>query len=395
MQNILHLPLNSPVPVFLLLLLIVLVAPLLMNKLSLPVIVGFILAGMAIGPHGLNLLAKNAAVDLFATIGLLYIMFIAGLQLELDQFRQKRNRSLVFGLLTFAVPIMLGFPACYYLLHQPLLAAVLTASMFATHTLVAYPIVTKYNIAAEETVAVAVGGTILTDTAVLLIFSVIMGTHNGQLNLSFWLHLLISVTFFALIVFLAIPYIARWFFKRFATEPVSHYVFVLSMVFLAGFMAQLCGLEPIIGAFVAGLALNRLVPAGSVLMERISFTGNALFIPFFLISVGMLVDLRVLFMGTSALLAAACLTVVALAGKWLASLITQRIFGYSSGQRKLLFGLSSAHAAATIAIILAGYKAGIIGEQILNGTVLLIMVTCIVASFATENAAREISGQKN
>jgi Kef-type K+ transport system membrane component KefB len=390
MQNILSFPLINPVGVFLLLLLIVLLMPRLMTLLRMPPIVGFVLAGMVIGPFGLHLLDRNAVIELFATIGLLYLMFLAGLQLDLNDFGRKRNRSLVFGLLTFAVPILLGFPACYFLLHQSLLASALTASMFATHTLVAYPIITRYALAGNEAVAVAVGGTILTDTAVLLIFSVIMSAFHGQLTPGFWLHLFVSVTAFSLIVFVGMPRVARWFLKRPSIEPTAPFVFILCMVFFAGFLAQLCGLEPIIGAFVAGLALNREVPAGSPLLERVSFTGNALFIPFFLISVGMLVDLRVLFKGTSALLVAVCLTVVALAGKWLAAWITQRIFNYSANQRKLIFGLSSSHAAATIAIILAGYKAGVIGADILNGTILLIMVTCLVASFVTENAAKGI-----
>ena len=392
MASTFALPLQNPVTLFLLVLFIILVAPSLMNRLRLPGIVGYILAGVLVGPYGLHLLARNAAMELLATIGLLYIMFLAGLQLDMRDFRQKRNRSLIFGLLTFAIPILLGFPVCLYLLHQPLLAALLTASMFATHTLIAYPIVTRYHINNNEAVAVAVGGTILTDTAVLLIFSVIMGARHGQLNLAFWLHLVGYGGAFLLIILLLVPWVSSRLLPHLKGEAPS-FIYILLIVFLAAFLAQLAGLEPIIGAFTAGMVLNRFVPAGSALMGRVSFTGNALFIPFFLISVGMLVDLRVLLNGTFALIVAGSLTLVALAGKWLAAWAGQRFFRYDRVQRQLLFGLSSSHAAATMAIILAGYNAGIIGDAILNGTILLIMVTCLVASFVTQHAARAIAGR--
>ncbi|MCJ8209150.1 cation:proton antiporter [Mucilaginibacter sp. RS28] len=387
----LQLPLSNPVAIFLLVLLIILIAPRLVRMLGLPDIVGFILSGIAIGPYGLNLLQKNAAIDLLATIGLLYIMFIAGLQLNLKEFQQKKNRGLFFGVMTFAIPIALGFPVCYYLLHLPLLATILTTSMFATHTLVAYPIVSKYQVTGNEAVSVAVSGTILTDTAVLVIFSAILAAQHGQFNLPFILRLVISAAVFGLIMFLVIPKLAAYFFKKFAGEDGMQYIFVLSIVFAAALLSQLAGLEPIIGAFVAGLTLNRFVPAIATAMERVQFTGTVLFIPFFLISVGMLVDLRILFKGPAALFAAASLTITALLGKWLAAWITQKTFAYTPLQRRLLFGLSSSHAAATMAIILVGYKAGIVDENVLNGTILLIVVTCMVASFATENAAKKLT----
>jgi nucleotide-binding universal stress UspA family protein len=235
-----------------------------------------------------------------------------------------------------------------------------------------------------------VGGTILTDTAVLLLFAVIMGSESGGLDRQFWLRLGTSMALFLAFMFLVLPRIARWFFSRLESEKTSHYVFVLAAVFFAAFLAQVAGVEPIIGAFVAGLALNRLIPHSSALMNRLEFVGNALFIPFFLISVGMIVDVRVLTKGTNALWVAAVLTVVALIGKWLAALLAQLVFRFTGPQRQLIFGLSSSHAAATLAIILVGYKAGIIDENILNGTIILILITCLVASFATEAAAKRI-----
>lgn len=384
------LPFTNPVLIFSLILFIILIAPILLGKIKIPGIVGFIIAGIAIGPNGFNILKKNSAIELFSTIGLLYIMFIAGIELDLAEFKKKKHKSFVFGFLTFAVPILIGFPVCYYLLHYSLLTSILTASMFATHTLVAYPIVNKFGISKNEAVAVAVGGTILTDTAVLIILAIIMGSVHGELNSAFWIQLAISLTIFTTTVFFLIPKIAKWFFTKLESEKTSHYIFVLSVVFFSAFLAQLAGIEPIIGAFVAGLALNRLIPHSSILMNRIEFVGNALFIPFFLISVGMLVDLRVLFRGPDALIVAGSLTLVAIVGKYLSATFTQWIFKYTKNQRLLIFGLSSAHAAATLAIILVGYKAKIIDDNILNGTIILILITCVAASFATERASRAI-----
>lgn len=384
------LPFTNPVLIFSLLLFIILIAPILLGKIKIPGIVGFIIAGIIIGPYGFNILKKNSAIELFSTIGLLYIMFIAGIELDLAEFKKKKHRSFIFGFLTFAVPILIGFPVCYYLLNYSFITSLLTASMFATHTLVAYPIINKFGIGKNEAVAVTVGGTILTDTAVLIILAVIMGSVEGELNSTFWIQLAISLSLFTATVFFIIPKIAKWFFTKLESEKTSHYIFVLSVVFFSAFLAQLAGIEPIIGSFVAGLALNKLIPHTSILMNRIEFVGNALFIPFFLISVGMLVDLRVLFRGPEALIIAGSLTVVALIGKYLSATFTQWIFRYSKNQRLLIFGLSSAHAAATLAIILVGYQAKIIDDNILNGTIILILVTCVVASFATEKAGRQI-----
>lgn len=387
-------PFTNPVLIFSLILFIILVAPILLGKIKIPGIVGFIIAGIAIGPNGFNILQKNSAIELFSTIGLLYIMFIAGIELDLAEFKKKKHKSFIFGFFTFIIPILIGFPVCYYLLDYSLLTSLLTASMFATHTLVAYPIVNKFGISKNEAVAVTVGGTILTDTAVLIILAVIMGAVQDQLNAAFWIQLGISLSIFTATVFFLIPKIAKWFFTKLESEKTSHYIFVLSVVFFSAFLAQLAGIEPIIGAFVAGLALNRLIPASSILMNRIEFVGNALFIPFFLISVGMLVDLKVLFNGPDALIIAGALTFVALVGKYLSATFTQWIFKYTKNQRLLIFGLSSAHAAATLAIILVGYQVHLIDDHILNGTIILILITCVVASFATEKASRRIVSEE-
>jgi len=385
-----ELPLGNPVLIFSLILFIILLSPILLRKLNIPGIIGLIIAGVVIGPHAFNILEKSSAIDLFSTIGLLYIMFIAGLELDMNEFKSNRNKSLLFGLFTFIIPISIGFPVCYYLLGYDFNASFLTASMFATHTLVAYPIVSKLGISKNQAVAITVGGTILTDTAVLIILAVIMSNSQGNLNSEFWIRLGVSLAIFSAIMFLIIPRIAKWFFRKLESEKHSHYIFVLSIVFLAAFLAEVAGVEPIIGAFVAGLTLNKLIPHSSALMNRIEFIGNSLFIPFFLISVGMLVDVSVILSGPTALIVAGTLSIVALFGKWFAALFTQLIFRYSKAQRQLIFGLSSAHAAATLAVILVGYKAEILDENILNGTIILILVTCIVASFATEKAAKKI-----
>lgn len=385
-----HRPLSSPVLIFSLILLIILLSPILLRKLNIPGIIGLIISGVIIGPNGLNILAKNSAIDLFSTIGLLYIMFIAGLELDLNEFQKHRNKSFAFGALTFFIPLSIGYPVCFYVLGYDANASFLTASMFATHTLVAYPIVTRFGISKQAAVAITVGGTILTDTAVLIILAVIMGSSKGNLSQEFWIRLGTSLAIFSAIMFFLIPRIARWFFRKLESEKTSHYIFVLSVVFFAAFLAEVAGVEAIIGAFVAGLALNKLIPHSSALMNRIEFIGNAIFIPFFLISVGMLVDVRVVFNGYTALFVAAVLTTTALLGKWLAAFSIQKIFKYKTAERQLIFGLSSAHAAATLAIILVGFREGILDENILNGTIILILITCLVASFATENAAKKM-----
>lgn len=393
-------PLTSPVLVFTVILTIILISPIILRPIKVPGIIGLILFGVLLGPHGLKWLSKidkatlsgNGvdAIDLFSTIGLLYIMFIAGLELDMNEFKKTKNRSILFGFLTFIIPITIGFPVCYYLLGYSFLPSALIASMFATHTLVSYPIVNSYGISKHEAVAVAVGGTILTDTAVLIILAIITGASQGQLNQEFWVTLGVSFTVFLFIMFGIIPRIAKWFFQRIEAEKTAHYIFVLAVVFFAAFLAELAGLEPIIGAFMAGLALNKLIPHSSALMNRIEFIGNAIFIPFFLISVGMIVDISVLAKGPMALIIAGTLTVVAILGKFFAATVTQWVFKYSKNQRNLIFGLSNSHAAATLAIIMVGYDKEIIDENVLNGTIVLILITCVIASLVTEYASKRI-----
>jgi Kef-type K+ transport system membrane component KefB len=383
-------PFQNPVLAFSVILIIILLSPILLRKLRIPGIIGLIISGVIVGPHGFNLIEQNSAVKLFSTIGLLYIMFIAGLELDLKEFQRNRNKSLVFGVLTFLTPLVIGFPVCHYLLNYDFTASLLISSMFSTHTMVSYPIVSKFGISKNEAVAITVGGTILTDSAVLILLAIILSSTNGGLNLSFWIQLIVALAIFSGIMFYIVPKVTAWFFQKLESEKNSHYIFVLSVVFFAAFLAEIAGIEPIIGAFVAGLVLNKLIPYSSALMNRIEFIGQSIFIPFFLISVGMLVDTKVLLNGPTAVIIAATLTVVALIGKWMAAATTSKIFNYSRNQRNLIFGLSSSHAAATLAVILVGFQTGIIDENALNGTILLILVTCLIATLFTENASRKI-----
>ncbi|MFY0254858.1 cation:proton antiporter [Chitinophaga sp. 30R24] len=387
------LPLKDPVPIFSLVLFIILLAPIILRKFRIPSIIGLIIAGMLIGDNGFKIIEKGS-IDLFAKAGLLYIMFLAGLELDMAEFRKNRYRSMVFGAFTFFVPLSIGFAVCTYVLHFNFMATLLVSSMFATHTLVAYPLASRLGITKNEAVTVAVGGTIITDTAVLLILAIITGAQAGNLNTYFWLRLSISLVIFAVIILWLMPMLGRWFFKKIKDDKTSHFIFVLALVFAAAFLAELAGVEGIIGAFLAGLALNQLIPHTSPLMNRIEFVGNALFIPFFLISVGMLVDLRVLLKGPDALIIAGVLTLMALGSKWLAAFFTQLSFKYSPTQRNVIFGLSSAHAAATIAVILIGYNMGIVDEHVLNGTIILILITCLTGSFVTESAGRRLAIQE-
>ena len=395
--NAFHLPLKNPVLLFSLLLFIILLSPILLRKARIPNIIGLIISGVVIGPKGLgiigeNTMAQEGSIKLFSTIGLLYIMFIAGLELDLNRFRKQINKSLIFGGLTFIIPLGLGYPICSEILHLSPLASLLTASMFATHTLVSYPIISKYGLSKHSSVAITVGGTILTDTAVLIILAIISSAEKGNLDFGFWVTLITSLSIFSAIMFLLIPRIAKWFFSKLDSEKTSQYIFVLSVLFFSAFLAEVAGVEGIIGAFVAGLVLNRLIPTNSILMNRIDFIGNSLFIPFFLIFVGMVVDYRAFFNGTWPLIIAGVLTAFAIFSKWLAALVTQWIFKMSNNERQIIFGLSTSHAAATLAIIMVGYNNGngILDINIVNGTVILILFTCMTSSFVTEAAGKKL-----
>ncbi len=389
-----ELPLENKILVFSLLLFIILLSPIILRRLRVPSLIGLIISGIVIGPNGFGLISAENMTDgyvgMFSTFGLLYIMFMAGLELDMQQFKRFKNKSLVFGFLTFAIPLALGYPLCRYVLGLNEMASLLTASMFSTHTLVAYPIVSKYGISKMEAVAIAIGGTILTDTAVLIILSVISGSEGGAINTNILIHLVFTLTIFSLIMFWLVPIISRWFFRKLESEKNAHYIYVMSVLFFAAFLSEAAGIEPIIGAFVAGLVLNRLIPHNSLLMNRIEFVGNSLFIPFFLIFIGMVVKIDALTSNSWGWIVAVVLTSFAIFSKFLAALFTQLIFKMKASERKVIFGLSTAHAAATLAIIKVGADMKIIDINIVNGTIILILITSMTASFVTENAGKKL-----
>lgn len=392
-ENIRHfaqLPVNDPVLVFALILLIILVSPVLLRKIRIPAILGLIVSGIIIGPNGLNIIERGPAMDLLSTVGMLFLMFIAGLDLDQQQFRRTKYKSLLFGLLTYTIPFGIGLPVCYYLLDYNLLTSLMISNMFATHTMVSYPVVSRLGLTKNEAVAVATGGTVITDTLVLLVLAVITGSTTGETGLRLYGTLIISFLLLLIFIIYIIPAVSKWVFRHLEDDNYSQFIYVALVVFISAFAARIAGLEPIIGAFGAGFMLNRLIPAESILRNRIDFTGNSLFIPFFLISVGMIVDPKIIFLGPMAVIIAAVLTTVALAGKWAASEMAARILKFSKDQRRLLFGLTSSHAAAILAVIMVGYRIGIIDENVINGTIVLIIITCLVSSFVTENAGRRL-----
>ena len=395
------LPLTDPVLKFLLILVIILAAPLLLNKLRIPHLLGLIIAGAIIGPNGFNLVLRDSSIILSGTAGLLYIMFLAGLEIDLGDFKKNKWKSLTFGMYTFLVPMALGTLVGLYVLNFSMLTSILLASMFASHTLIAYPIISKLGITKDKAVGITVGGTMITDTLALLVLTVIVEMAVGDVDDWFWYRLGAAIILFFAFVMIVFPIVGRWFFKR-CEDNVSQYIFVLVMVFLGAYLAELAGLESIIGVFLAGMALNRLIPSTSPLMNRVEFVGNAIFIPFFLIGVGMLIDYRAFFTNWDTIKVGAVMIVVATVAKFVAAWLTQKTFRMSVDQRRVIFGLSNAQAAATLAAVMVGYNvilgetpAGepirLLNESVLNGTILMILVTCTMASFSAQKGAHNIA----
>ena len=396
-----ELPLTDPVLKFLLILVIILSAPLLLNKLKIPHLLGLIIAGAIIGPNGLNLVLRDSSIILSGTAGLLYIMFLAGLEIDMGDFKKNSGRSFVFGMYTFLIPMALGIVAGLYVLHFSMETSILLASMFASHTLIAYPIISKLGITKDKSVTITVGGTMITDMLALLVLTVIVGMATGVIGEHFWTRLSISIVIFVLFVVIAFPIAGRWFFKH-VQDSISQYIFVLVMVFLGAYLAELAGIESIIGSFLAGLSLNRLIPRSSPLMHRVEFIGNSIFIPFFLIGVGMLIDYRAFFTSFDTIKVGIVMIIVATIAKYAAAWLTQKTFRMSVDQRRIIFGLSNAQAAATLAAVMVGYNVilgqtpegepiRLLNESVLNGTILMILVTCTMASFSDQRGAHNLA----
>ncbi|NMR34489.1 cation:proton antiporter [Chryseobacterium aquaticum] len=397
----LSLPIEDPVLKFLLVLIIILAAPLLLNKIKVPHLLGLIIAGAIIGPNGFNVLARDSSIVVTGTTGLLYIMFLAGLEIDMGDFKKNKWKSLGYGAYAFIFPFILGFLGSYYLLGFSSLTSVLFASLFSSQTLITYPLVSKLGIAKNRAVNITVGGTMITDIATLLVLAVVVGMVQGDVGTSFWVKLLVSFILFSLIVLMIFPIIGRWFFKK-VSDKISQYIFVLVMIYLAALLAELAGIEAIIGAFFAGLALNRLIPHASSLMNRVEFVGNAIFIPFFLISVGMLIDFTVFFKSFETIKVALIMLVASIGGKYISAVITQKTFKFTKEEGKLIFGLSSASAAATLATVMVGYNiilsesetgepVRLLNEHVLNGSILLILISCTISSFISMSSAQKIA----
>lgn len=392
-------PITDPTWIFFIVLSIILFTPMLLERLRVPAVVGMIFAGILVGPHGGGVLERDGSFELFGKVGLYYIMFLASLEMNLQDVARIKGRALVLGLLGFAVPMALGYWANSAVLGFGVAASVLMAAMYASHTLVAYPIVLRYGLSRLKCVSVAVGGTIVADTLTLLVLAVVGGTFKENATGLYWVWLVAKVVALGLVIVYAFPLVGRWFFRRY-DDSVVQYVFVLCLVFLGAGLMEFVGMEGILGAFLVGLVLNRLIPPTSPLMSHIEFVGNALFIPYFLIGVGMLINVRALLEHEGAFVVAGVMVAVGLAGKWIACHATQRIFGMTADERNLMFGLSGARAAATLAVVMVGHNIilpsgeRLLGEDVLNGAMALILVTCVVSSMVTEGTARRMAERR-
>lgn len=375
-------PITDPVAIFLIILAIMLVAPLLFERLRLPGIVGLIVAGVLVGPHGFGLLERDSTIVLLGTVGLLFLMFMAGLETSLDDLKYNADKAVIFGLATFAVPMLLGV-AAMMLLGYPFLAAVLVASCFASHTLLALPIASKLGIMRSQSVTATLGATLITNILALLVLAVVVKAHQGNLTLGFWLFLIPSLSLYTFATLWGIPRLGRWFFRRFGHDEGAEFTFVVATLFVVSYFAKLIEIESIIGAFLAGIAITQLIPQLSPLMNRIQFIGNTLFVPFFLISVGMLVNPGILFQESRSLLVSVVMVGVAIAAKLIPAWGSGKLFQFDFANTMVMFGLSVAQAASTLAAITVAYNIKLVDQLTVNGTIAMILVTCIASPWIT------------
>lgn len=386
---------TNPVLIFFIVLVIILFAPLLLNMIRVPHIVGLIVAGVAVGPYGFNLLERDSSFAIFGQVGLLYLMFLAGLEIDMFHLKLNLRRGLGFGLLTFLLPMAIGTLASVYVLHLDWSVSLLMASMYASHTLISYPVAARFGITKSPAVLIAIVGTIVAVIGSLLVLAVAVDINrSGGFDFGNLLWILLKLTIYCVVLLFVFPRVSRWFFKKYS-DNVTQYVFVLAMVFLASWLAQVIGLEAVLGAFYAGLLLNRFVPNVSPLMNRIEFVGNALFIPYFLIGVGMMVDVSVIAQYDTIVVAFNML-VVGLASKWLAAYVAEKWFGMQPADRQVMFGLTTAHTAVALAVVTIGYNmimpdgSRVLDTTVLNGTVVMILVTCALAPIVTAGASAKV-----
>lgn len=385
-----YLPLQEPVAIFSVVLSIILLGPFLFRMLKVPQIVGMIIAGMVVGPYGLNILERDASFRIFGEVGILYIMFLAAVEIDMFHLRQHFKRGAIFGLLSFLLPMGVGLFASHYAFGVSWTTALLISSMYASHTLISYPVVSKFGLSNNRAAVIAVCGTIVAVLLSLLTLAQVVSSHlNNGFSIFNLCRVFLLMGIYMVVIGYSFPWLTRRAFSR-NNDPITQYIFILALVFIASFLAQIIGLEAILGAFYAGLILNQMIPSRSGLMRNIKFVGNSIFIPYFLIGVGMLINIGVIVKGWNVAWVALNMTAVALGTKWLATYTARKAFKLSHTDGNLIFGLTSGKAAATIAATMIGFKYGLLSEDIMNGAVVMILICCIVASLMTESAAKKI-----
>ena len=391
-----YFPIFDPTLIFLVVLLVILLAPIVMGKLRIPHIIGMVLAGVLLGEHGLNILDRDNSFELFGNVGLYYIMFLAALEMDVEGVKKNKYRMLTFGLLTFAIPLVLVYVSSVSILRYSVMSSLLLGCIMASNTLVAYPIVSRYGLQRKPSVMLSVGSTMLSLLLALTQLAGIVASYQSHANLSFWLFFALKFAAYCAAMIVLIPRLTRWFLRSYS-DAVMQYVFVMLMMFMSAALSAAVGFEGIFGAFFAGLILNRYIPAVSPLMNRIEFIGNALFIPYFLIGVGMLINLRGLFSGGSILLILFVITVMGTLGKLLAAYLSCIGFRLPLSSGTMMFGLTSAHAAGAIAMVMVGMKIEtapgvyLVDDDLLNGVVLMILFTCVISTLVTEHSAQKIT----
>lgn len=390
-----YFPIADPTLIFFVVLCIILFAPMIMAKLRIPHIIGMVLAGIIVGKYGLNILERDSSFELFGKVGVLYIMFLAGLEMNLKDINQKRFQFLIFGLLTFILPFIIAYFTGVWLLGYSPMASVLLACILSSNTLIAYPIVCKYGLQKHPSVMLSVGSSMIALTLSLLVVAAVVGIGAGEADITFWVVFVTKVVIFCVGAAILIPRITRWFFRHYS-DAVMLYIYVMSILFLSAAASEICGLEGIFGAFVAGLIMNRFIPSVSPLMNRIEFIGNAIFIPYFLIGVGMLIDLSVLFHGLDTLWVVFCMVVFGTIGKALAAYGSCLGFKMPLLSGHMMFGLTEAHAAGGIAMTMVGMTlmmpdgTYLVDTNMLNGVVMMILFSCIISSMVVEDSAQKI-----
>ena len=384
----------SPLLILTLVIGIIWFVPIVCRKIHVPSIVGFILAGIVIGPSVLNIVAGGPTIKILGSLGMLYIMFQSGSEIDINDFKQYKYRSLFFGLCTFFIPFGLGLITSRFLLPFGWLPSLLLGAMYGSHTLMTYPIVSRYGVQKNVAVNITVGATMVAIILSLMVLAIVEGWSRSVQSITEYAIQLSLLAIFLLSVLWLFPRFARMFFKRYR-DPISEFMVVMLMLVGSALLADLAGLEGILGAFLCGVSLNRLLPNRSPLMNRINFVGNSIFVPLFLISVGLMIDIHAFWSGWTTVTIAVVMIITKLIGKGLSAWIAQVVFRFSKHERQLIFGLSHATAAGTLAIVTIAYQMGLLSSDVLNASVLMILVLCTTASFITEHAAKELALQES